>query len=81
MQAAADLVDEKRIRKDFETILEISKDQQGGVTRLAYTEKETKGHRHIASEAEKIGLHAKIDEAGNLYVRLGQENASAIRIG
>ena len=68
MQAAASLVNEKRIRKDFETIRELTKDPQGGVTRLAYTETETKAHEYVISEARKIGLAATTDAVGNVYV-------------
>lgn len=51
-----------------------------GITRLAYTENETKAHAYIASEAGKIGLKATTDSAGNSYVRLG-EGEKIIRFG
>lgn len=77
----ADFVDEKRMQKDFDALSELSKDPEGGITRLAYTETETKAHRYVASEAEKLGLKARTDAVGNLYIRMGKETEPAIRIG
>ncbi len=81
MKAAADLVDEKGIGRDFETLRELSADPQGGITRLAYTETETKAHQYIVSEAAKIGLTATKDDVGNLYVKIGDGKEKTMRIG
>ena len=77
----ASLVDEKRLQKDFDSLKELSKDPDGGITRLAYTETETKAHEYVAFEAKKIGLAATTDAIGNLYVKLGGGNEKIIRIG
>lgn len=74
-------VDEKRLQKDFDALSELSKDPEGGVTRLAYPEAETKAHEYVASEARKIGLTATTDAAGNMYIKLGKGNSQIVRIG
>jgi hydantoinase/carbamoylase family amidase len=72
--------DKKRIENDLENLRELSKDPAGGVTRLAYSEEESKAHEYIAKEAEKTGLKTRRDSIGNLYARLGG-SGRAIRIG
>ncbi len=72
----AGFVDEKRLQRDFNMLMELSKDPEGGVTRLAYTEAETKAHNYVAAEAKKIGLTATTDSVGNLYVKLGEGSSS-----
>lgn len=77
----SDFVNEKRLLKDFESLSELSKDPEGGITRLAYTQTETKAHQYVASEAEKLGLRAGTDAVGNSYIRMGNETEPAIRMG
>lgn len=54
-----------RLRSRIESLAEIGADDQGGVTRLAYTELEREAHRRFAAWAEAAGASCHVDAAGN----------------
>lgn len=61
---------------------EVGKTEQGGVTRLGYTQEENDAHRTVAAYMEETGLDVRTDDAGNLIGRLdGDKSASTILVG
>ena len=52
-------------RKLFEILSPVGALEDGGVTRLGYTEAEDQMHCLFCQEAEKIGLQVFSDEVGN----------------
>ncbi|PAB59581.1 M20 family metallo-hydrolase [Anaeromicrobium sediminis] len=53
----------------FNHVNSIGKDDNGGITRLAYSEEEAQAKEYLKNYALELGLHASIDGVGNLWIR------------
>ena len=63
--------------KLFSTLLDLSRDSEGGVTRAPYSAEETQIHRRFGEIAESLGLTVTQDAMANTYMTLpGREPAA-----
>lgn len=68
--------DGKRVISRLEEIYQCGKKEDGTYTRMAFSDEDVKGRKLFASWAEALGMEARVDEAGNLIVRMeGQDNS------
>ena len=67
-------IKQERLKERIERINEISRDETGGYTRLAFGEKETKARMMAKEMMLEAGLEVEIDAAGNLMGRLYPDN-------
>lgn len=65
-----DQVDIDRIMRHIEELGHIGKTENGGVTRLAFTEEDRKGRELIIDWMEQAGLHVRVSPIGNITGRL-----------
>lgn len=67
-------IKQERLKERIERINEMSRDETGGYTRLAFGEKETKARMMAKEMMLEAGLEVEIDAAGNLMGRLYPDN-------
>ena len=67
-------IKQERLKERIERINEMSRDETGGYTRLAFSEKETKARMMAKEMMLEAGLEVEIDAAGNLMGRLYPDN-------
>lgn len=70
----------ERIKKDLETLRDISDPCEEGTTRLSYTPTYRRAVEYLKAEMEKIGLDVHEDGIGNLYGDLPGANPEAPKI-
>jgi len=76
------LVNEKRLQKDFENIAQFGALENGGVTRLAFSEEDLKAREYLKKAMEAAGLKVSIDAFGNMRGRReGQLDLPPVMIG
>ncbi|GIN12712.1 Zn-dependent hydrolase [Shouchella clausii] len=77
------MISKQRLYDRIESLAEIGKTADGGVTRIAFTEEYKKGLDLITSWMEQAGMNVRMDQAGNLIGRLeaGSSNLPAVAIG
>lgn len=67
-------VNANRIKQRIMELAEFGKNQQGGVSRVAFSEADIQGRNYIVSLMKEAGLKIQIDEAGNIIgQRKGKE--------
>lgn len=58
-----------RIRKDLESLAEMTSTPGQGVTRVSFSPEETRAREYLRKEMEDAGLRVYLDHAGNLFGR------------
>lgn len=66
--------------KLFATLLDLSRDPEGGVTRAPYSAEETKIHQRFGEIAETLGLTVMRDAMANTYMTLPGRDPAAKKI-
>jgi beta-ureidopropionase / N-carbamoyl-L-amino-acid hydrolase len=61
-----------RLRKDLEDLGDIGTTPEGGVWRSSFSEADMEARRWYVQRLEEAGLQHWIDEAGNIYARVGE---------
>lgn len=75
-------INEKRLQKDFESIAQFGALENGGVTRLAFSEEDLKAREYLMQEMEDANLKVNVDAFGNIRGRReGQFNLPPVMIG
>lgn len=76
-------VDVKKVVFRLEEIYECGLKEDATHTRMAYSKEDIAGREKFKSYFEKIGLHPRVDAAGNIFVRMEGKNPNlpAILIG
>jgi len=75
-------VNEKRLQKDFESIAQFGALENGGVTRLAFSEEDLKAREYLIQEMEAANLKVNVDAFGNIRGRReGQFDLPPVMIG
>jgi allantoate deiminase len=69
-----DVIDDDRLWRRISDLAEIGKQEEGGVTRLSFTEEERAAKDRVASYMEEAGLSVREDAAGNLIGRREGKN-------
>jgi N-carbamoyl-L-amino-acid hydrolase len=62
-------VDPTRLEQKIEKLAEFGKTPEGGVNRVAFSEKDIQSREYILSLMKEVGLKIHIDEAGNIIGR------------
>jgi hydantoinase/carbamoylase family amidase len=75
-----DHIDIDRIERRLEEVWAIGKTDQGGVTRPAYSEKETEAHEYIVNELPDA-YETEVDRFGNLYATREPDSDQSLYIG
>ena len=71
-------IDGDRLVRDLETLATIGADDQGGVTRIAYSREDREGREWVRAEFAALGLSETTDSAGNdTWVYPGTESGLA----
>ena len=70
-----------RIMRLLEELSRIGRDSSGGVTRLAYTEEETRAFEYVMKIGEEYGLLLREDPVGNLYLSTDPSEESTVLLG
>lgn len=78
----ADAVEQQRAlaEKLFNTLVELSQDPEGGVTRAPYSQEETNIHRRFGEIAKTLGLAVTTDAMANTYMTLEGYDKTAKKI-
>lgn len=66
-------VDGMRLLRTIEELAEFGGDEQGGVSREAFTPADDAAREYLSRRARDAGLFPHVDQAGNLIVRIGPE--------
>jgi len=66
--------------KLFDTLVELSRDPEGGVTRAPYSPEETGIHKRFGEIAEELGLKVTTDAMANTYMTLQGSDPAAKKI-
>lgn len=75
-------VNKSRIEEEIQVFAEIGATSDGGVSRLAFSDKEKEANSLMASKLESEGFEARFDQIGNMIARIeGLEDLPAIVIG
>ncbi len=72
-----DVIDGERLWRRISDLGEIGREEDGGVTRLSFTDEERAAKDRVASYMEEAGLSVYEDAAGNLFGRREGRNAEA----
>lgn len=77
------MINKQRIHERIESLADIGKTAEGGVTRIAFTDEYKKGLDLITSWMGQAGMHVRMDQAGNLIGKLegSSPKLPAIAIG
>ena len=76
------LVNADRLKADISALARIGAEADGGVARLAYSAEETSARDWIAERLAALGLHPRLDAAGNLSASLlGKQKVAAVMTG
>ncbi|MBW1995307.1 MAG: Zn-dependent hydrolase, partial [Deltaproteobacteria bacterium] len=62
-----------RLRKNLEELASFGGNKEGGISRLAFGAEDMKARAWLREKMEAAGLYSRIDEAGNVFGRLGNE--------
>jgi beta-ureidopropionase / N-carbamoyl-L-amino-acid hydrolase len=68
--AAVPTVNAARLLRMIDELAQIGADASGGVSRLGFTPEEDAARAYLADVAREAGFNARVDEAGNLIVRM-----------
>lgn len=68
-------VNAQRVSDELEKLARFSDHEYPAVTRIIFTENDLKAREYFKSLAREAGLHVREDSIGNIFVRLGDENA------
>src|SRR5690625_3191138 len=74
-------LDTNRIKQNLETVANAYNDGDAGYTRLAFAAEEDLAIDWVARELETYGAHVRKDAVGNLYGKIGAEDAPVIAFG
>jgi allantoate deiminase len=82
-QKENDVIDGERLWRRISDLGEIGKQEEGGVTRLSFTEGERSAKDRVVAYMEEAGLSVREDAAGNLFGRREGSNpdSPAVLIG
>ena len=77
------MIDGDRLWRRLSDLADIGKQEEGGVTRLSFTDEERAAKDRVASYMEEVGLSVREDAAGNLIGRREGRNpdAPAVLVG
>jgi hydantoinase/carbamoylase family amidase len=75
-----DSVDLDRMQRRLDEIMSIGKTEEGGVTRLAYSEEESEAFEYVRSELDN-SLEIRTDSLGNLYASPDLDSAETTLVG
>lgn len=77
------MINKQRINERIESLANIGKTEDEGVTRIAFTDEYKRGLDLITSWMQQAGMHVRMDQAGNLIGRLEASSTKlpAIAIG
>lgn len=65
-----------RIEQRILELSQFGKNQEGGVSRVAFSDADIAGRKYIMTLMEQAGLKVRVDEAGNIIGRREGRNAS-----
>lgn len=75
-------IDPERLKRD---LLELGRwghsEGDGGIYRVGYTDDDMRARRWLIKIMEKAGMRARMDDAGNVIGRWGDETGAAVAIG
>jgi beta-ureidopropionase / N-carbamoyl-L-amino-acid hydrolase len=66
---AAPRIDGTRLLNRLDRLAEIGRSEDGGVTRMGFSDADQEGRAHVARQATEAGLTATVDAGGNLLIR------------
>lgn len=74
-------IDIEKVKHNLETVAKAYNSDELGYTRLAFSKEEDQAIDWVAEELKKYGARVRKDTVGNLYGRIGPEDAPVIAFG
>lgn len=74
-------LDIDRIKQNLETVANLYNNDDIGYTRLAFSKEEDQAIDWVEAELKSYGVHARKDAIGNLFARIGPDDAPVIAFG
>jgi N-carbamoyl-L-amino-acid hydrolase len=78
MTAGGLRIDPGRLRQDIEALAAIGRDPTGGISRPAWSRAHEDARRWLLGRLREAGLAARVDQAGNVFGRLGAEGPAVV---
>jgi N-carbamoyl-L-amino-acid hydrolase len=67
-----------RLRKNLKDLSRFGRGASGGITRESFSEDDRQAKKWLIDLIREAGLHARMDEAGNVFGRLGPEGPAVL---